>query len=152
MDIEISQIVIPIVVIVLFLWRMSDGARNGLFGEAAGLIAVIAAFVAVYFIANIAGNVLNRNFGAIAVKIGYLIVAVVVYRVMAALYNALKKIKDIPVLGALDRVMGAVFGAAEAAIIIYIVEFVTGISFFDPVIALFTQGYNYLNEKIQNLF
>lgn len=151
MSIEISQIVIPIVVIVLFLWRMSDGARNGLFGEAAGLVAVVAAFVAVYFIANIAGNMLNNNFGTVAVKVGYLIVAVVVYRIMSAVGNALKKIKDIPVLGGLDMLAGAVFGALEAGVIIYIVEFVTGIKFFEPVIALFTRGYNYLYEIFQNL-
>lgn len=151
MGVEISQIVITIVVIVLFLWRISDGSRNGLFGEATGLVAVIAAFAAVYFIMNIAGNVLNKNFGNVASKVGYLIVAFIVYKVMSTIGNALKKIKEIPILGGLDRLMGAVFGAAEAAIIIYIVEFVTGIKCFEPVIALFTQLYNYAYEKIQNL-
>ncbi len=151
MSVEISQIVITIVVLVLFLWRISAGSKNGLFGEAASLVAVIAAFAAVFFVMNIAGNVLNRNLGNVLPKIGYLVVAFVVYRVMSSLGTALKKIKDIPILGGLDKLAGAVFGAAEAAIIIYIVEYVTGIKFFEPVITLFTQLYNFISNEIQNL-
>ena len=33
MDFDISQVVITTVVVCLFLWRMSYGAKNGLFAE-----------------------------------------------------------------------------------------------------------------------
>ena len=61
---EVSDIVMTVVVICLILWRVSYGTNNGLFAEAAGLIAVIASFAAVYYLTLIAGAVLNKNFGA----------------------------------------------------------------------------------------
>ena len=94
----ITGIVITIVVVCLFLWRISYGTNNGLFAEAAGLIAAIAAFAAVYYLINIAGSVLGRNFGNVIPKIGYLVIAFIIYRITTALGNALRKVKEIPIL------------------------------------------------------
>ncbi len=142
MEFEISQVVITIVVVCLFLWRISFGTYNGLFAEATGFIAVIAAFAAVYYTAQIAGSALGSNFGEIIPRIGYLVIAFVVYRLMTALGNAFRKIKEIPVLGTLDRLLGAVVGVAEAWIMIHVIEFATGYSFIKPAIGVFMQIFN----------
>ena len=151
MSFEISQIVIAIVVICLFLWRISYGTKNGLFAEAAGLIAVIAAFAAVYYIMNIGGSVIEQNFGSIAPKIGCLVVAFIIYRVMTALGRALKEIREVPVLGFADRILGAVMGAAEALIIVLIVQFVTQIKIIVPMMDLGKQLWDYGSEYIKKL-
>ena len=91
MSIDISQIVITIAVICIILWRISYGANVGLVAEAAGLIAVLATFASVYFIMGITENVLDKSFGGIIPKIGYLIVAFVVYRVMTGIGESLRK-------------------------------------------------------------
>ncbi len=149
MSFEISQVVITIVVVCLFLWRISYGTNNGLFAEAAGLIAVIAAFVAVYYIMTIAGSVIGNNFGEVIPKIGYLVVTFIVYRVMVAIGRAFSSIKEIPILGKLDRLLGAIMGAAEAYLIIYIVEYITGMDIFGPVIEVWKQLYSYVMGLIQ---
>ena len=151
MSFEISQIVIAIVVICLFLWRISYGTKNGLFAEAAGLIAVIAAFAAVYYIMNIGGSVIEQNFGSIVPKIGCLVVAFIIYRVMTALGRALKEIREVPVLGFADRILGAVMGAAEALIIVLIVQFVTQIKIIVPMMDLGKQLWDYGSEYIKKL-
>ncbi len=138
MEYEISQVVTTVVVLCLFLWRISYGTNNGLFAEAAGFVAVIASLAAVYYITKIMGDAITSNFGQIFPKIGYLVVAFIIYRLMTALGNALRGIKEVPILGGLDRVLGAVLGAAEAWLIIYIIEYVTGYSIMQPVIATFT--------------
>ncbi len=148
MELEISQVVITIVVVCLFLWRISYGTNNGLFAEAAGLIAVIASFAAVYYLTMIAGAVLNKNFGGVITKIGYLIVAFVVYRVMTALGNALRQVKEVPILGGLDRLCGGILGAVEAGILIYIVEFVTDFKLLQPAYATCLLAF----ERIQKVF
>ena len=148
MELEISQVVITIVVVCLFLWRISYGTNNGLFAEAAGLIAVIASFAAVYYLTMIAGAVLNKNFGRVITKIGYLIVAFVVYRVMTALGNALRQVKEVPILGGLDRLCGGILGAVEAGILIYIVEFVTDFKLLQPAYATCLLAF----EHIQKVF
>ncbi len=146
MTFDISQIVITIVVVCLFLWRMSYGTNNGLFAEAAGLIAVLAAFAAVYYIMNIAGSLLTQNFGNVIPKIGYLVVAFVIYKVMSAIGEALKKIRDVPIFGGVDRLLGAIIGFVEAALIIYLIEFVTDIEIVKPVTDLCMQLYEYIQK------
>ncbi len=151
MSFEISQIVIAVVVICMFLWRISYGTKNGLFAEATGLIAVIAAFVSVFYIATIAGNVLTHSIGSALPKAGFLLVAFAVYRIMKALGNALRGIKEIPMLGTADRIMGAVLGAAEALVIILMVQFITGIKMIMPVISMGNQLWSYALVHIEKL-
>ena len=150
MNFEISQVVITIVVVCLFLWRISYGTNNGLFAEAAGLIAVIASFAAVYYLTLIAGAVLTRNLGGVLTKIGYLIVAFVVYRIMTALGEALRKVKEIPILGGMDRLLGGILGAIEAALIIYIVEFVTDFKLLQPAYATCILLFEYIKKSFIN--
>ncbi len=146
MSLEISQIVITIVVVCLFLWRISYGTNNGLFAEAAGLIAVISSYIAVYYLMSITGSVLSNKFGEVIPKIGYLVAAFLVYSLMTALAGALRKVKEIPILGGLDRLLGGVLGGIEAAIIIYIVEFITGFDLFGPAIAAWNQLFGYIQK------
>ena len=148
MPFEISRVVITIVVVCLFLWRISYGTNNGLFAEAAGLISAIAAFAAVYYIIKIAGNVISSNLGAVVPKIGYLVIAFIIYRVMTALGDALRKVKDIPILGGLDRLLGAVLGFVEAFLIVRTIEYITGIQLFAPTILSWNQLYGYLKSTI----
>ncbi|MBQ8031679.1 MAG: CvpA family protein [Butyrivibrio sp.] len=148
MNLEISQIVITIVVVILFLWRISYGTNNGLFAEAAGLIAVIAAFAAVYYTMNIAGNVMTADLGRVIPKIGYLIVAFAVYGIMTAIGRAVRNIKEIPILGGLDRLLGAVLGAIEAYLIVYIIVYITGFDVWGPVISLAKELYEYVKSML----
>ena len=154
MNFDISQVVLTIVVVCLFLWRISYGRNNGLFAEAAGLIAVFAAFASVYYIINITGSVLNQNYGVIIPKIGYLFVAFVVYKIMTAIGDAFKKMSNVPIFGAMDRLLGAVLGAVEAAAIIYLIEYVTDLEIITSVMAVLIQLcssiYKAFNESFIN--
>jgi membrane protein required for colicin V production len=150
MNLEISQIVILVVVGCLFLWRISYGTNNGLFAEAAGLIAVIASYFAVYYLMSITGSVLGNRFGEVIPKIGYLVVAFAVYSLMTALANALRKVKEIPILGGADRLLGSIMGAIEAALIIYIIEYVTGFKMFELVISAWNQLFEYIKKSFIN--
>ena len=133
MDAMISQLVITIVVVTLFLWRISYGTKNGLFAEAAGLIAVITAFAAIYFLMNITKNIMGNNYVEVIKKIGYLVIALIIYGVMRAIARAVSGVKKIPILGGLDRFLGAILGGIEAWLIIYVVEYITGMEIFGPV-------------------
>ena len=148
LGLDINQIIMTIVVVCLILWRMSYGGNNGLFAEAAGLIAVIAAFAAVYYIMNIAGNVMTANLGQVIPKVGYLIVAFAVYGLMTAVGNAVRNIKEIPILGGLDRLLGAVLGAIEAYLIVYIVVYITGFDIWGPVTSLIKELYEYVRSML----
>ncbi|WP_029233505.1 CvpA family protein [Butyrivibrio sp. VCB2006] len=132
---DISQIIMTVVVVCLILWRMSYGINNGLFAEAAGLIAVIASFIAVYYSINIVNNVIKVNLGDVIPKIGYLLVAFLVYKIMISISEAFRKIKNIPIIGTVDRFLGAILGIAEAVLIIALIEYATNIEIVTPVLS-----------------
>ena len=113
-------------------------------------IAVIASYVAVYYLMSITGSVLSNKFGEVIPKIGYLVVAFIVYSLMTALAGALRRVKEIPILGGLDRLLGGVLGGIESAIIIYIVEFITGFDLFGPAIAAWNQLFGYIQKTFIN--
>ena len=133
---DISQIVMTIVVVCLILWRISYGKNNGLFAEAAGLIAVIAAFITTYYFINVVMKLINVELGAVISKIGYLVVAFLVYKIMTAIADAFKKIKNIPILGNVDRFLGAILGIVEAILIVKLVEYITDIVILKTVYAV----------------
>ena len=150
MNFDISQLVMTIVVVCLILWRMSYGAENGLFAEAAGLIAVLASFVAVHFAMKIVGNVISFDLGSVIPKIGYLVVAFIVYKLMTSIGEAFKKAKNIPVVGGFDRFFGAILGICEAVCIILVVEFITDIEIVKPVLSVGIQLYSGIKKLFIN--
>lgn len=152
MSIDISQIVITVAVVCIILWRISYGSNVGLVAEAAGLIAVLATFASVYFIMGITENVLDKSFGGIIPKIGYLIVAFVVYRVMTAIGENLRKMKEIPVLGSFDRILGAVLGLIEAIAILYLIEYITDIKLLTTLQAAWGEAFGSFKDQFLKSF
>lgn len=132
---DISQIIMTIVVVCLVLWRMSYGYNNGLFAEATGLIAIIASFLAVYYSINIVENVISVDLGRIIPQIGYLVVAFIVYKIMTSISDALRNIRKVPIVGKVDRILGAILGIAEACLIIALIEYATDIEIVTPVLS-----------------
>ena len=132
---DISQIIMTIVVVCLVLWRMSYGYNNGLFAEAAGLIAIIASFLAVYYSINIVENVISVDLGRIIPQIGYLVVAFIVYKIMTSISDALRNIRKVPIVGKVDRILGAILGIAEACLIIALIEYATDIEIVTSVLS-----------------
>lgn len=132
---NLSQIIMTIVVLCLVLWRMSYGYNNGLFAEAAGLIAVLASFFAVYYSINIVENFITIDLGQVIPKIGYLVVAFLVYKIMTSISDALRNLTKIPIIGKVDRIFGAVLGIAEACLIIALIEYVTDIEIVSTVLS-----------------
>ncbi len=147
---EISQIIMTVVVVCLILWRMSYGINNGLFAEATGLIAVIASFLAVYYSIKIVDNVIKVNLGNVIPKIGYLFVAFLVYRIMVGISDAFRKIKNIPIIGTVDRFLGATLGIAEAILIIALIEYATEIEIVTPVLTTCYQIVLFIQKSFIN--
>ena len=147
---DISQIIMTVVVVCLILWRMSYGINNGLFAEATGLIAVIASFLAVYYSIKIVENVIKVDLGNIIPKIGYLVVAFMVYKIMVAISDAFRKIKNIPIIGTVDCFLGAILGIAEAILIIALIEYATEIEIVTPVLTTCYQIVLFIQKSFIN--
>lgn len=135
LEVDISQIIMTIVVVCLVLWRMSYGYNNGLFAEATGLIAIVASFLAVYYSIDLVEKVITVDLGKIIPQIGYLIVAFTVYKIMTSISDVIRNIRKVPIIGKVDRILGAILGIAEACLIIALIEYATDIEIVSTVLS-----------------
>ena len=95
-------------------------------------------------------KLVNVELGEIIPKIGYLIVAFLVYKIMTAIAEGLRKITKIPIIGKIDRFLGALLGIAEAVLIIKLVEYITGIVILDTALSVCRVLFEYIKKSFIN--
>ncbi|MGB5435527.1 MAG: CvpA family protein [Maribacter sp.] len=113
--------ILDIVLGLLLLYGLYKGFKNGLFVEIASIIALIAGLFGAIHFSYIAGDYLSQNMewnerymNITAFIITFAIIVLVVH--LAAKF--LTKIADFAMLGLLNKLAGAIFGALKVAVII----------------------------------
>ena len=113
--------ILDIVLGLLLLYGLYKGFKNGLFVEIASIIALIAGLYGAIHFSYIAGDYLSQNMewnerymNITAFIITFAIIVLVVH--LAAKF--LTKIADFAMLGLLNKLAGAIFGALKVAVII----------------------------------
>ncbi|RNC92409.1 MAG: CvpA family protein [Allomuricauda sp.] len=132
---------LDIVLGILLVWGLYKGLKNGLFVEIASLVALIAGIYGSIHFSYIAGDYLSQNmdWNERYIKITAFIVTFVV--IVMAVHLAgkfLTKVADFAMLGLLNKIAGAIFGALKVAIILGAV-----LIFFDKA----TKSFTFINES-----
>ena len=107
-----------IIIALIFIWRMTVGFRKGMVQEIISLIAMAVAGVCVLLIFGAIGSYLNREIGKVVQMAIVLLVVCAVYRLIHVLFTSLELISKLPVIKWLDKLLGIVIGAGEAALIV----------------------------------
>ena len=107
-----------IIIALIFIWRMTVGFRKGMVQEIISLIAMAVAGVCVLLIYGAIGSYLNREIGKVVQMVIVLLVVCAVYRLIHVLFTSLELISKLPVIKWLDKLLGIVIGAGEAALIV----------------------------------
>lgn len=112
---------IDIVLGLLLLYGLYKGLRNGIFVEIASIIALIAGIFGAIHFSYVAGNYLYQNMqwderyiNIAAFVITFIVIVVAVH--LAG--KLLTKIADFAMLGLLNKIAGAIFGAVKVAVIL----------------------------------
>lgn len=112
---------LDIVLGLLLIWGLWRGLKNGLFVEIASIIALIAGIYGAIHFSYIAGGYLSQNMewderyiNLASFVITFIIIVVVVH--LAGKF--LTKIADFAMLGILNKIAGALFGALKVAVIL----------------------------------
>lgn len=112
---------LDIVLGLLLLWGLWKGLNNGLFVEIASIIALIAGLYGAIHFSYIAGNYLSQNMDweerYISIT-AFIITFIVIVLVVQLAGKFLTKIADFAMLGLLNKIAGALFGALKVAVII----------------------------------
>lgn len=107
-----------IIIALIFIWRMTVGFRKGMVQEIISLMAMAVAGVCVLLIFGAIGSYLNREIGKVVQMVIVLLVVCAVYRLIHVLFTSLELISKLPVIKWLDKLLGIVIGAGEAALIV----------------------------------
>lgn len=107
-----------IIIALIFIWRMTVGFRKGMVQEIISLVAMVVAGVCVLLIFGAVGSYLNREIGKVVQMIIVLLAVCAVYRLIHVLFTSLELISRLPVIKWLDKLLGILIGAGEAALIV----------------------------------
>lgn len=121
-----------IIIALIFIWRVATGFRKGMVQEIVSLIAMAVAGVCIFLILGAVGNYLNHEIGKMVQIIVVLFVVCLVYRLVHILFTSLKLISKLPVIKGVDKLLGALIGCAEAALIVGVLVYLLknwGLSF-----------------------
>ena len=103
---------------VIFIWRIAAGFRRGMVREIISLIAMAVAGVCVVLIIGAVGSYLEKEISKTITLVAVLFIVCVVYRLVHVLFTSLELISRLPVIKGVDKLLGAVTGAAEAGVIV----------------------------------
>ena len=139
-----EEFVITVSALMLILWRISYGYRKGLIAEALGLISVAAAFAVAWYAFGAVQNLKSFHLGEIPAKIVSVIIAFIDYRVLHTISESIRHLHEVPVLGFTDSILGCLVGLAEACLLIWLFQLVTGIDVRETAL-------NVMNKLITNI-
>lgn len=107
-----------VIILLIFIWRIAAGFRRGMVQELIALIAVAVAGFCIVLILGAIGSYMNKEI-AKAIEIAAVLFAVcLVYRLVHVLFTSLELISKLPIIKGLDKLLGAVLGVIEAAVIV----------------------------------
>ncbi len=121
-----------IIIALIFIWRVTTGFRKGMVQEIVSLIAMAVAGVCIFLIMGAVGNYLNHEIGKMVQIIVVLFAVCLVYRLVHILFTSLELISKLPIIKGVDKLLGALVGCVEAALIVGILVYLLknwGLSF-----------------------
>ena len=112
-----------VIIILIFIWRITAGFRKGMVHELVSLIAVIVATFCIVLILGAVGSYMNQEIAKVIQMIVVLFVVCLVYRLVNILFTSLELISKLPVIKGLDKLLGAGLGFIEAGLIVGILVY-----------------------------
>lgn len=112
-----------IIIALIFIWRIAAGFHKGMIQEIISLVAMAVAGVCIVLILGAIGNYLNREIGQMIQLIAILFVICLVYRLVNVLFTSLELVSKLPIIKGVDKLLGAVIGCVEAALIVAILVY-----------------------------
>lgn len=108
------------VVLFLFIWRVRRGYDCGMMQEIANILSGAVALVCVALLFLAISSVRGKTTHVLAASIVALILLGICFKVCSLIFRPLLGIKNISIVGGINKILGAVLGAAEACLLVYL--------------------------------
>lgn len=108
------------VVFVLFIWRIHKGFTNGIMQEVVNILSGVISLLCVVLVFFAISSVVQKAMSTLTVCMIGLILLGVVFKLCNLIFKPLLALGNLSVIGGLNKLLGAVMGAAEACLLSFL--------------------------------
>lgn len=119
--IEMITFAFAAVVFILFIWRIKGGYANGIMQEAVNLLSGVISLVCVALVFLAVTSAMNQSTHILTVCIIALVLLGILFKLCRLIFAPLLAFGNISVVSGINKLLGAVMGAAEACLLAYFV-------------------------------
>jgi len=125
---NIYTILACIVILFILIWRMVSGFRHGLIRELSTMVSLATAVLVGALIYNGIMNFFEQKFGKTIAIIIFLAIVMSLFGLVKLIFKVLKLFASLPVISAVDKVLGSIIGIVEAFIIVvFLIKFIKAV-------------------------
>lgn len=117
------KIIFALIVFLLFVWRIKKGFRNGIMKE---IVTILSGGIALVCVALILLAVSSKDKAPSVFVLCLIGLAVlgIVYKLCSLIFRPILALSNVSVIGGFNKILGAVMGAAEAAIFSFLLYYI----------------------------
>lgn len=107
------------VVFLLFIWRIRGGYACGMMQEAVNLLSGVISLVCVALVFLAVTSAMNKSTHILTVCIIALVLLGILFKICRLIFAPLLAVGSISIVSGINKLLGAVMGAAEACLLAY---------------------------------
>ena len=117
---EMFRFIFAGAIILLFIWRIHRGFANGIMQEIVNLLSGVISLICVVLVFFAISSVAAKAMSTLTVCVVGLILLGIVFKICNLIFKPLLALGNLSVIGGLNKLMGAIMGAAEACLLSYL--------------------------------
>lgn len=117
---EMVTYIFAVVILLLFIWRVRRGFANGIMQEIVNILSGVISLASVVLIFFAVSSVTAKAMSTLTVCVIGLVLLGIVFKLCNLIFQPLLALGSLSVIGGLNKLMGAVMGAAEACLLSYL--------------------------------
>lgn len=108
------------IILLLLIWRIKKGYANGMMQEIVNLLSGVISLACVAFAFLAVSSAFNKSMHMLTACIVALILLGVVFKVCHLIFTPLLAVGNISIVSGINKLLGAVLGAAEGCLLAYV--------------------------------
>ena len=119
-----TKFIFAIIVFLLFIWRMKKGFHNGIMKEIVTILSGAVSLVSVALVFFAITSYREKSPGVFTLCVIGLVVLGTVFKLCSLIFRPILMLSNISVIGGVNKIMGAVMGVVEAAMLSCLIYYI----------------------------
>ena len=119
-----TKFIFVIIVFLLFIWRIKKGFYNGIMEEVVTILSGVTSLISVALVCFIIISYREKSLNMFVLCVISLVVLGTVFKLCSLMFRPILTLSNISVIGGVNKLMGAVIGAVEAAVLSCLIYYI----------------------------